>query len=31
VHRLIISPRARTVDEMLQVMDKAGRELIGKV
>jgi probable F420-dependent oxidoreductase len=31
VHRLIISPQARTLDEMLQAIDQAGRELIGKV
>jgi probable F420-dependent oxidoreductase len=31
VRRLIISPRARTVDEMLQAIDGARRELIGKL
>jgi len=31
VHRLIISPRARTADEMVQAIDRAHRELIGKL
>lgn len=31
VKRLIISPRARDVNEMLRVVERAGRELIGRV
>jgi probable F420-dependent oxidoreductase len=31
VQRLIISPRARNVDEMLQVVERAGRTLVGRV
>jgi probable F420-dependent oxidoreductase len=31
VRRLIISPRARDINEMLQAVQRAGRELIGRV